>query len=161
MNAPSVSASSALLAAEDASDEVFQALNYSKEALLAQLTGGISPAASTLAMLDWWIHLYAAPGTRLKLAMRYADAIARLSQHAAMCATGGTYTDADIPDSPRSSAEAWRREPYQLWMHAFSLTRQWWDQATKQVPGVDAHHVDWFPSVPGSGAISFRRQTSC
>ncbi|MCW3151705.1 alpha/beta fold hydrolase [Achromobacter spanius] len=129
-------------AAEEASDNIFNALNYSKEALLARLTGGISPAATTLAMLDWWIHLHAAPGTRLKLAMLYADSIAKLGQHAALCATGGTYASADMPDSPRSAAQAWRREPYQFWMHAFSLTRQWWEQATKQVPGVDAHHVE-------------------
>ena len=40
----------------------FRSLDHAKEALIARATGGLSPAALTLALPDWLVHLLAAPG---------------------------------------------------------------------------------------------------
>ena len=47
--------------------DAFRALDQTKEAAIARLTGGLSPAALSLAVADWLIHLSSAPGKRLQL----------------------------------------------------------------------------------------------
>jgi polyhydroxyalkanoate synthase len=50
-----------------ATDTAFRTLDRAKEASLARMTGGVSPAAMTLAFSDWLIHLASAPGKRMEL----------------------------------------------------------------------------------------------
>ncbi|WP_254595803.1 PHA/PHB synthase family protein [Achromobacter anxifer] len=123
-------------------EDPFQALNYWKEALIAQATGGSSPAALTLALADWWIHLCTAPGKQLELGVKYGEAIAALYQHAAQ-PWSRPQRDASVPPGNDGQAQpAWQQEPFSLWWHAFLTARHWWIDATSQVPGVAPHHAD-------------------
>ncbi|NCU20766.1 poly-beta-hydroxybutyrate polymerase, partial [Candidatus Falkowbacteria bacterium] len=61
--------------------EAFQSFDRMREALLAQVTGGLSPAAVTLAMTDWALHLAAAPGKQAELAYKGWRKAARLQAH--------------------------------------------------------------------------------
>lgn len=124
-------------------EDPFQAMNYWKEALIAQATGGSSPAALTLALADWWIHLSTAPGTQLELGLKYGEALAALYQHAVQPWGKPPHSTADLPADDQGNAEtAWRREPFSLWWHTFLMSRRWWIDATSRAPGVAPHHAD-------------------
>ncbi|MPS81273.1 MAG: alpha/beta fold hydrolase [Achromobacter sp.] len=119
-------------------DSPFQALNHCKEALIATVSGGVSPAAASLAVWDWWIHLYAAPGKQLELIQKYGEALASLAAHATPYRAGATPAK---PVAPRYASAAWTAEPFSTWRHAYQEMRDWWSEATGGVPGMTAHHA--------------------
>src|SRR3546814_15912637 len=47
--------------------EAYRAIDRTREALSARMTGGLSPTALALALFDWSLHLASAPGKRLEL----------------------------------------------------------------------------------------------
>jgi len=110
--------------------------------LIAQVTGGGSPAAFALALADWWMHLCTAPGKQLELGMMCGVEAAALCRHAALAWTSANRT-ASAPEVDNAQApQAWHREPFSLWWHAFQTARRWGMNATRDVPGVAAHHAD-------------------
>jgi polyhydroxyalkanoate synthase subunit PhaC len=128
----------------DGGNEAYRAFDRTREALTAQLTGGISPAAITLALFDWWLHLASAPGKRLELMDKASRKTTRLLSHIA-----STCTCADsppciepLPGDYRFRAEGWKKPPFSYWAQAFLLTQQWWHNVTHDVPGVTPHHED-------------------
>jgi polyhydroxyalkanoate synthase len=122
----------------------FRALDHAKEALIAHTTAGLSPAALTLALADWFVHLLAAPGKRLELASLAAGQAGQLVDYAASCALGRETPAATpaLPGDERFASPLWQAEPFRLWQQAFLLTEQWWDAATHGVPGTTRHHED-------------------
>ncbi len=54
-----------LLEDEALGSEAYAAIDRMVEALIAKMTGGLSPAALALALADWSIHLAASPGSDL------------------------------------------------------------------------------------------------
>src|SRR6478735_7749929 len=59
-----------------------EAIDRSAHAIIARFTGGVSPAALSLAFTDWQLHLAASPGKQLVLlgeaansAYRFAEAL--------------------------------------------------------------------------------------
>ncbi len=130
----------------DARDEreAFRALDRTSDALTAQMTGGISPAALALAGFDWSIHLARAPGKRAELAVKAMRKTTRLALHLAASA-GDPRTPPCIeplPGDTRFRGEAWSQPPFNLWSQAFLLQQQWWHNATTDVPGVSPHHEE-------------------
>ena len=101
-------------AAEDIGLEAFRAIDRMREALLAQVTGGLSPASLTLAYFDWFIHLAAAPGKRMELAWKVAHKAGRFGTHllASAHGTGAPHCIEPLPGDDRFSAEAWRKLPF-------------------------------------------------
>ena len=75
--------SSAVKAAMDGHDsvgtEAYRAMDRMREALTAQMTGGMSPASLALALFDWSIHLAFAPGKRMELVNKAGRKAARLT----------------------------------------------------------------------------------
>ncbi len=124
--------------------EAFAAIDRMREALSAQFTGGLSPAALALAFLDWSAHLAAAPGKRSELAWKAARKATKLTGHLAACGLGAGDAACiePLPGDDRFAAEAWRHWPYNLWSQSFLLTQQWWHNATREVPGVTPHHEE-------------------
>lgn len=118
------------------------ALDYFSTAFIAQVTGGIAPSALTLALSDWLIHLWAAPGKRIGLAMQAGDSIQALATHAALTLAGHKPACPETVLDRRCATPAWQAEPFHYWLHCFSEARKWWADATTQVPGVSAHHTD-------------------
>ncbi|WP_410729304.1 PHA/PHB synthase family protein [Burkholderia sp. SIMBA_062] len=128
----------------DASAAPFRALDHAKEAFIARLTGGLSPAALTLAWADWLIHLMAAPGKQLELASLGIQHAIRVAGYLAHPSRGDDATPLAeaSPADPRFRADVWQTEPYRFWQQAFLLGEQWWSAATRGVPGTTRHHED-------------------
>ncbi|MFT4065949.1 PHA/PHB synthase family protein [Paraburkholderia sp.] len=127
-----------------ASSEPFRALDHAKEAFIARLSGGLSPAALALAWADWLIHLAVAPGKQLELAALGVQDARRIAAYLAQ-ASSGDYAAPLAEASPadeRFRADVWQTEPYRFWQQAFLLTEQWWNAATRGVPGATRHHED-------------------
>nr|WP_276314355.1 alpha/beta fold hydrolase [Paraburkholderia phosphatilytica] len=122
----------------------YRALDHAKEAMIARLTGGLSPAALGAAFSDWLIHLLAAPGKQLEL----ATLAARNAAHVAGYATSVARGEYAVPLAERSpgdhrfTADAWQTEPFRLWQQLFLQTEHWWSAATHGVPGTTRHHED-------------------
>jgi polyhydroxyalkanoate synthase subunit PhaC len=130
--------------------DVFRSLDYRKEAAIARLTGGLSPASLSLAFADWMIHLASAPGKRAELASLAAANAGLLADYMRRSLAGNPLAPIaePAPGDRRFSADAWQSEPYRLWQQTFLLTEQWWKAATSDVPGATKHHED----VVGFGA---------
>ncbi|MBA16568.1 MAG: poly-beta-hydroxybutyrate polymerase [Sphingomonas sp.] len=117
-------------------------LNRITVAWLAQWTHGVSPAAMAAAGFDWLSHLALAPGKQAHLAMKAARKSAKL-MHFVTESRPGTQADPVIeplPQDHRWDDPAWRDFPYAGIQQAFLLTQQWWDAATRGVPGMAPHH---------------------
>ena len=126
------------------STESFRALDHAKEAFIARLSGGLSPAALALAWADWLIHLAAAPGKQLELAALGIQGVKRIAGYMAGAARGDYLPPLAeaAPADERFRAEVWQTEPYRFWQQTFLLSEQWWNAATRGVPGTTHHHED-------------------
>ena len=122
--------------------EVFRTVDRMREALAAQLTGGISPAALALAFFDWSIHLTAAPGKQMELAWKTARKAGRFATYvlASTIDHDAPPCIEPLPGDHRFAAEAWKRPPFNLLSQAFLLQQQWWHNMTDEVPGIVPHH---------------------
>ncbi len=130
---------------EDAAEgEVFRAIDRIREALNAQVTGGLSPAALAMATFDWSIHLASAPGKRMELVAKAWRKAARLTSYAAASAIDPDVPPCvePLPGDDRFRAEGWRRPPFNLLAQGFLLHQQMWHNITHGVPGVTPHHED-------------------
>ncbi len=127
-----------------APDLPFRALDHAKEAFIARLTSGLSPAALLLALADWGIHLAAAPGKQLELAASFAKALEQMANYSTQlaCNEGAPTALQPTAGDSRFRSQAWQSEPYRYWQQAFLLAEQWWRQATRDVPGTTHHHED-------------------
>jgi polyhydroxyalkanoate synthase len=118
-----------------------QLIDQTALASLGQLTSGLSPIGLTLAVLDWSMHLAAAPGKRIALAEAYGRLVADAMQRAA----GSPAEERDknkvtTRRDPRFSGDAWNQFPFQFWADTFCAVEDWWASATRDVPGVSPHH---------------------
>jgi hypothetical protein len=96
------------------SADPFRSLDYAKEALIARATGGLSPAAFALAVADWLIHLYAAPGKQLELAAHAVSNARQLLAYAQDSLLGKVAPPLEpaVPGAHRFAAAAWNIEPF-------------------------------------------------
>ncbi len=124
--------------------EVFRTLDRMREAMAGQLTNGLSPAALTLALQDWSMHLAAAPGKRLELIDKANRKAARLLCHIVARTLDRETPDCiePLPGDYRFTAEGWKKPPFSIWAQAFLLQQQWWHNATHEVPGMNPHHEE-------------------
>ena len=138
------SPSTALQSDEALGLEAFGAIDRMREALSAQLSGGLSPTALALASLDWWLHLATAPGKQLELGYKAGRKAARLANHlaAALIEAEAPACIEPLPGDHRFSAEGWHKQPYSFWAQSFLLGQQWWHNVTHEVPGVSRYHEE-------------------
>ncbi|MBS7742098.1 MAG: polyhydroxyalkanoic acid synthase [Chelatococcus sp.] len=125
-------------------DEAFKAFDRMREALTAQMTGGLSPAAMALALFDWSIHLAHAPGKQAELLTKAVRKATRFAGYVSI-ASHDTETPPCIeplPGDNRFAGEAWQKPPFNFLVQAFLLNQQWWHNVTRDVPGVTPHHED-------------------
>src|SRR6266702_3360899 len=122
----------------------FRDLDHAKEALMARMTAGLSPAALGAALTDWLIHLAVAPGKQLELASLCVSNARRLSEYLVQFTLGqqAPLLTKPSPADYRFRADTWQIEPYRLWHQSFLLAEQWWNTATRDVPGATHHHED-------------------
>ncbi|EWY39938.1 poly-beta-hydroxybutyrate polymerase [Skermanella stibiiresistens SB22] len=111
-------------------------------AMLAQATGGVSPAAVTLAWMDWALHLASSPAKRIDLAQKAVSGFARWGEYASGAAMGRSPEPVVQPHAGdrRFSAREWSFWPFNAMAQGFLLTEEWWDAATTGVAGMSRRH---------------------
>ncbi|KIZ39284.1 MULTISPECIES: alpha/beta fold hydrolase [Rhodopseudomonas] len=104
-------------------------------AMLAPLTGGLSPTALTLAYADWMAHLISAPARSLDIAQEALRGAAQLAEAAVHPASAWSAIAPQRGDR-RFDAQDWSLQPFNLLAQGFLLTQQCWHDATTGVRGV-------------------------
>jgi poly[(R)-3-hydroxyalkanoate] polymerase subunit PhaC len=114
-------------------------LDRAFHAMLAPLTGGISPVALSLAYIDWASHLAAAPQRQMAIAQDALQSTNKFLEAVPHCFSPGQEPWSLIkppPQDRRFSEPEWERPPFNLLAQAFLLNEQWWHNATTDVRGV-------------------------
>jgi polyhydroxyalkanoate synthase len=107
-------------------------------AMLARLTGGVSPVALALAYIDWASHLAAAPQRRLEAgreALRNARELTETALHFFAPGQGPWALIKPQPQDRRFADPEWERPPFNLLAQAFLLNEAWWHNVTTGVRG--------------------------
>ncbi len=108
-------------------------------AMLANLTGGVSPVALSLAYIDWASHLAAAPQRRIEIAQDALRSTRQFFESASHFFSPGQGPWSLIkpgPQDKRFAKPEWENPPFNLLAQAFLLGEQWWHKATTGVRGV-------------------------
>jgi polyhydroxyalkanoate synthase len=127
----------------DACKLPFPAMDRVLHASIGRLTGGVSPAALSLAYTDWVQHLIASPDKQLELAHAAAVNLMCFIGEAAKEAMPLKSEDAPgvlVDGDKRFNQEGWRRWPFNQFAAAHGLYEHWWRTATTGISGVSAHH---------------------
>ena len=132
------------LTPETGQSEPAEAYHFDRtlHAMVAGLTGGISPIALSLAYIDWAAHLAAAPQRQLAIAqdaLRGANAFLQLTRHCLSPSEPWSLIRPQ-PQDRRFAEPEWERAPFNLIAQEFLLQEQWWHQATTGVRGVAARN---------------------
>ncbi len=125
-------------------DSAYRELDRALHAALAKVTGGVSPHAIAEAWSDWALHLARAPGRQMQLAEHAGRNAADLAAYAARALTDDA---AEKPFTPRKydhrfTHPGWDKLPFALWQQAFLAMQDWWEEATRKLPGQRADEAD-------------------
>lgn len=115
-------------------------LDRAFSAMLARVTGGISPAALSMAYLDWACHLAAAPQRQIEIARDAWHGMRQVVERSVHFADPHRASwDLIKPQANdhRFSKPQWTTQPFNLFAQAFLLGEEWWHKATTGVRGVD------------------------
>jgi polyhydroxyalkanoate synthase subunit PhaC len=107
--------------------EAYQA-DRAFHAMLARLTGGISPVALSLAYIDWASHLASAPQRQMEIsqdALRNARQLFETALHWFSPNQGPWSLIKPQPQDRRFVKPEWEMPPFNLLAQAFLLKEQW------------------------------------
>ena len=119
-------------------------LDRTVHAVVARLTGGISPASLWMAWFDWAVHFAGNPAKQyeslvvkpLRKAVRLGEYMGRaLGDRCNVCIE-------PLEQDRRFADPAWQQWPFNVYHQAFLLTQQWLHNMTTGVRGVEQHHED-------------------
>lgn len=118
-------------------------LDLPLKAAVGRVTHGVSPIAVGSALFDWGAHLAVSPGKQLEL----AESALRKALHWWLwwqsSAPGAESSRVEpAPQDRRFARPAWQPLPWQGLAQGFLLWDQWWQEATRGVRGVSAHHEE-------------------
>ena len=108
-------------------------------AMLARLSGGISPVALLLAYTDWLSHLATSPQRQIEMSREAAADARKLVDAAQRIFSPEQAPWALIKPQPqdrRFARPEWESPPFNWMAQAFLLGEQWWHDATTDVRGV-------------------------
>ncbi len=116
---------------QNATRDPYDVADHFARLIVAQITGGIAPSSLWSAMMDWSMHLAAAPGKRARLAELAFHGPLRMTKRALQ-------TDADQPaiTDRRFASKLWDNSPFSIYRDVFALTEEWWQVATTDVRGM-------------------------
>jgi polyhydroxyalkanoate synthase len=117
--------------------ETYQA-DRAFHAMLARLTGGISPVALSLAYIDWASHLASAPQRQMEIsqtAIRNAKQFLETALHWFSSNQGPWSLIKPQPQDRRFAGPEWENPTFNLFAQAFLLNERWWHDATTGVHG--------------------------
>lgn len=135
----------ARLESEDPLARTSATIDRTAGAVLALMTGGVSPASIAAAFGDWLGNLASSPGTLIDLG---TDAIGKgtlFGDYVRSSIVGQSNVPPCIlpaPQDRRFAADDWREMPFNLLQQAFLLAENWWDQACRSVGGTTRRHED-------------------
>ena len=115
-------------------------LDRTLRAWRAELTGGLSPVALSLAWFDWAAHLADMPGRQADLVAHGWRSAARLAGYSLAAGRSDAPCREPGEGDQRFLAPGWQQWPFNVISQAFLLTEEWWRQVTTDVPGVSRHH---------------------
>lgn len=121
-------------------DTAVETLDQEVHAAAANFIGGLSPAALSLALADWFLHLATSPGKQLELAVDAFSDAARWAQQAAQPLPKSWSLVAPPANDRQFSGAGWTIPPFNLSAQGFLLAEQWWQTAT-EVRGVAPNHA--------------------
>lgn len=120
-------------------------LDWSLQAGIAKITGGISPSALMLAFADWYYHLAIHPAKQNELIHlfynNYWHIIRQYFCHLAGDPSG-EYCVITSPQDKRFTDKSWQEFPYSFIYETFLMGQNWWDCASSDVRGVSKHHLE-------------------
>lgn len=118
------------------------ALDRSLHAALAEMTGGLSPAALALAFVDLALHLAASPGRQMQLGSSAIRDAARLWAEATLPPAQFVPWQLISPgdNDRRFTGDDWLMPAFNWTAQAFLLCDRWW-KSVASVPGVAAGHA--------------------
>ena len=143
------------------SEQAARLIDQKFQASVAKLTGSQSPALNTMAFFDWAIHLMVSPGKQLVLAQLAQQHLQQLQSLAIESAALGMETSmskalrgnqpSPAPSEPipvpisdrRFKDPSWSQFPFNMMQQAYLMQEQWWQEATRDVRGVNPHHSEW------------------
>ncbi len=107
-------------------------------AVLGRMTFGVSPAAATLAYMDWLANLAMAPGKQAELAQKAWRKVARFAVWSARAAVqpGTPPCIEPLPQDRRFRSPEWQQPPFKFFYQWFLLNQQWWWNATTSIRGM-------------------------
>ena len=108
-------------------------------AMLAYLSGGLSPVALLLAYTDWLSHLASSPQRQIEMSHEAVVGAKRLFEAAQQFFSPGHGPWSLIEPQPhdkRFDQPDWENPPFNVMAQAFLLSEQWWHKATTGVCGV-------------------------
>jgi poly[(R)-3-hydroxyalkanoate] polymerase subunit PhaC len=118
--------------------ETYQA-DRAFHAMLAHLSGGISPVALLLAYTDWLSHLASSPQRQIEIsqgALVEARRLAEAGQHVFAPGLEPWSLIKPQPQDRRFARPEWEAPPFNLMAQAFLVGEKWWHDATTGVRGV-------------------------
>jgi len=106
-------------------------------AMLARMTGGISPQDYGAAWTDWWLHFATSPAKQLEL----TQSAIRKAMDLWMFTTQAAQSQALPPNDPghrdqRFRAEAWQSFPFNVYARAYQNAASFLQEAVSDVDGV-------------------------
>lgn len=118
------------------------ALDRTMHALIARMTGGVSPFSLAGAWFDWAAHLAISPGQQFALASLAGREAIRLWREAGpMQECAPPFCHARESDR-RYTDEAWSTWPYRHLANTHLAIERWWEAAASGVHGVAPEHRD-------------------
>ncbi len=119
-------------------------LDRAARAVMARMTGGVSPHSIAAAWMDWALDLSRAPGRQLELIERARHNTAMLSALTVATALGPSTKDPFSPKAHdhRFDNAVWDKPPFNLWKQGFLAAQDWWDAATEGMPGLRSRDAD-------------------
>jgi len=115
--------------------ETYQA-DRAFHAMLARLSGGISPVALLLAYTDWLSHLAISPQRQIDLSREAVADARKLVDAAQHSASEPWALIKPQPPDRRFAGPEWDKPPFNWMAQAFLLGENWWHNATADVRGV-------------------------
>ena len=119
-----------------------RSFDHTLRSKLSQLTFGTSPAALTMMMTDWSMHLASSPDKQLELATKAQKHCLSWCNFAVNSALDTETEKPILPEKGdhRFLSQGWSKPGYAALEQAFLLTQDFWDSATTDVRGMSKSH---------------------
>lgn len=129
---------------DDKGNDLKTSFDRPLHAAVAQVTGGVSPAALSQAYMDWLEHLWFSPDKQIELVQKATHQWSRYLQYCPRACADPHCSHCIEPlrQDNRFRAEAWQQWPFNAIYQGFLLSEEWWHSATTGVAGVSKHHEE-------------------